>query len=90
MRPDRGYAAEWIENAGLSGARIGGAAVSVKHAGFIVNLGGATAEDVLALIAHIQGEVEARFGIRLEPEIEYIAPCEAKGNENDLFGNDKK
>lgn len=77
LRPERGYAAEWIEKAGLSGARIGGAAVSVKHAGFIVNLGGATASDVLALIERIQTEVEQRFGIALIPEIEYIASSKA-------------
>ncbi len=77
LRPDRGYAAEWIEKAGLSGARIGGAAVSVKHAGFIVNLGGATAEDVLTLISQIRSEVKQRFGISLEPEIEYVAASEA-------------
>ena len=72
LRPERGYAAEWIEQAGLLGARVGGAAVSVKHAGFIVNLGGATAEDVRTLIAQIQNEVERRFGVLLVPEIEYI------------------
>jgi UDP-N-acetylmuramate dehydrogenase len=72
LKPETGYAAAWIEKAGLSGLRVGGAAVSVKHAGFIVNLGGATAEDVKALIAEIQKEVFARFGVCLHPEIEYI------------------
>ena len=72
LKPSTGYAAEWIERAGLSGYRIGGAAVSVKHTGFIVNLGGATASDVLALIGHIQNEVQTRFGIELVPEIEYV------------------
>ena len=72
MKPKDGYAAAWIEKAGLSGLRIGGAAVSLKHAGFIVNLGGATAEDVRALMTQIQDEVYARFGVRLYPEIEYI------------------
>ena len=72
LRPKEGYAAAWIEKAGLMGARVGGAAVSVKHAGFIVNLGGATAKDVLSLIAMIKGEVNRRFGVVLTPEIEYI------------------
>lgn len=72
LRPKDGYAARYIEDAGLKGARIGGAAVSVKHAGFIVNLGGATASDVLALIDLIQKTVEARFGVALTPEIEYV------------------
>ncbi len=49
--------------------RIGGAAVSTKHAGFVVNLGGATEADVLALIAHIQKRVLETSGISLEPEV---------------------
>lgn len=72
LRPKDGYAADLIERAGLKGARVGGAAVSLKHAGFIVNLGGATAEDVLGLIAFIRETVEERFGILLVPEIEYV------------------
>ena len=72
LRPKEGYAARYIEDAGLKGARIGGAAVSVKHAGFIVNLGGATASDVLALIELIEKTVEERFGVTLAPEIEYV------------------
>ena len=72
LKPREGYAARYIEEAGLSGYRIGGAAVSLKHAGFIVNLGGATAADVLALLTHIRNEVEKQFGITLVPEIEYV------------------
>lgn len=72
LKPDGHYAARLIEDAGLVGARIGGAAVSVKHAGFIVNLGGATAKDVLDLINHIKETVQNIFGIELETEIEYI------------------
>ena len=63
------YAAALIEQAGLKGTRIGGAAVSTKHAGFVVNLGGATEADVLALIAHIQKRVLETSGISLEPEV---------------------
>lgn len=72
LRPKDGYAASWIEKAGLKGARVGAAAVSLKHAGFIVNLGGATAKDVLSLIALVKRTVEEKFGITLIPEIEYI------------------
>ena len=72
LRPKEGAAAMYIEKAGLKGESVGGAAVSLKHAGFIVNLGGATASDVLSLIARIQNEVENQFGIKLTPEIEYI------------------
>lgn len=68
-RPQGGYAAALIEQAGLKGAQMGGAAVSEKHAGFVVNRGGATAADVLALVALVQERVLENAGIRLEPEI---------------------
>lgn len=68
-RPAQGYAAALIEAAGLKGLRVGGAAVSEKHAGFVVNLGGATAADVLALMAQVQQRVYESSGVRLEPEV---------------------
>ena len=68
-RPKTGYAAAMIDEAGLKGTRVGGAAVSEKHAGFVVNLGGATAADVKALMKQIQETVEKNNGIRLEPEV---------------------
>lgn len=68
-RPVGGYAAALIDQAGLKGFQIGGAAVSTKHAGFVVNLGGATAKDVRALLAQVAERVYAASGIRLEPEI---------------------
>jgi UDP-N-acetylmuramate dehydrogenase len=71
-RPKDGYAAALIEQAGLKGFSIGGAAVSGKHAGFVVNTGGAGFDEVMALIGHIQQTVFARFGIELEPEIKII------------------
>lgn len=71
-RPVGGYAAALIDQAGLKGFQIGGAAVSAKHAGFVVNLGGATAKDVLALISEIQKRVYESSGIQLEPEIRMI------------------
>ena len=68
-RPTGGYAAALIDEAGLKGYRVGGAAISEKHAGFAVNLGGATAEDVKALLHQVSETVYAATGIRLEPEI---------------------
>ena len=68
-RPVGGYAAALIDQAGLKGFRIGGAAVSEKHAGFAVNLGGATAQDVLNLLEQVSDKVFENSGIRLEPEI---------------------
>lgn len=68
-RPEGGYAAALIEQAGLKGVSVGGAAVSEKHAGFLVNRGGATAADVKALLALVQQRVFESTGIRLEPEI---------------------
>jgi UDP-N-acetylmuramate dehydrogenase len=61
-----------IEAAGLKGRRLGGAEVSRKHANFIVNLGGATADDVLALMAEMRERVRERFGIELEPEVRIV------------------
>ena len=61
-----------IEAAGLKGRRIGGAQVSPKHANFIVNMGGATADDVLALVAEMRDAVRQRFGIELESEIRIV------------------
>ncbi|MDT8900555.1 UDP-N-acetylmuramate dehydrogenase [Anaeroselena agilis] len=68
-RPPGYFAGTLIEQAGLKGYKIGGAQVSGKHAGFIVNAGGATAADVLALIKEVQRKVQDRFGVRLQPEV---------------------
>ena len=68
-RPVGGYAAALIDQAGLKGFRIGGAAVSEKHAGFVVNLADATAEDVKSLLSEVSDQVYAASGIRLEPEV---------------------
>ncbi|MBQ7329318.1 MAG: UDP-N-acetylmuramate dehydrogenase [Oscillospiraceae bacterium] len=68
-RPVGGYAAALIDHAGLKGHRIGNAAVSEKHAGFVVNLGGATAEDVKKLLTDVSDRVFRESGIRLEPEV---------------------
>lgn len=68
-RPDGFFAGKLIEDAGLKGFSVGGAMVSTKHAGFIVNHAGATASDVLSLIEHIQKTVYSQFGVHLEREI---------------------
>ncbi len=68
-RPLQGYAAALIDENGLKGTRIGDAAVSDKHAGFVVNLGNATAEDVKNLLYMVSEKVYQASGIRLEPEI---------------------
>ena len=68
-RPATGYAAAMIDQTGLKGYRVGGAAVSEKHAGFVVNLGGATASDVRTLLQQVSDRVYDATGIRLEPEV---------------------
>lgn len=68
-RPVGGYAAALIDQAGLKGFQVGGAAISSKHAGFAVNLGDATAADVKALLQQVSDRVFAVSGIRLEPEV---------------------
>ena len=71
-RPQGHFAGALIEGAGLKGLRVGGAMVSPKHAGFIVNCDHASARDVLDLIEILEKEVLLRFGVQLSPEIEYI------------------
>lgn len=71
-RPQTGYAAEMIDKAGLKGFRIGGAAVSEKHAGFIVNDAGATFEDVIAVMEQVKAIVLEKFGVELQPEVKIL------------------
>lgn len=68
-RPVGGYAAALIDQAGLKGFRVGNAAVSEKHAGFVVNLGGATAADVRRLLTTVSDRVYEVSAVRLEPEV---------------------
>ena len=68
-RPVGGYAAALIDQAGLKGFQVGGAGISTKHAGFAVNLGGATANDVKQLLEQVSARVFEATGIKLEPEI---------------------
>lgn len=72
-RPEGYFAGKLIEDCGLKGLRIGGAEVSEKHAGFIVNRGGATAADVCDLIEEIQSRVLCETGVELKPEIRIIS-----------------
>ena len=71
-RPEGHFAGKLIEDAGLKGFRIGGAEVSAKHAGFIVNTGNATFSDVTELIKEVQKRVYELFSVHLEPEIKII------------------
>lgn len=71
-RPPGYFAGTLIEQTGLKGLKIGGAQVSVKHAGFVVNAGGATAQDVLNLIKEVQNRVYEKFGVSLQPEVRIL------------------
>jgi len=71
-RPEGHFAGALIEEAGLKGLTNGGAQVSEKHAGFIINLGGATAKEVLELMEEVRSRVFARSGVMLEPEVRIV------------------
>jgi UDP-N-acetylmuramate dehydrogenase len=71
-RPTGYFAGKLIQDAGLRGYQIGGAQVSLKHAGFIINAGNASSSDILNLIKHIQTEVKNQFGVELETEVKLI------------------
>jgi UDP-N-acetylmuramate dehydrogenase len=77
-RPSGYYAGALIEEAGLKGKKIGGAMVSEKHAGFILNVDNATATDVYALIRRIEDRILERFGVKLEREVKLIGEFEAE------------
>lgn len=71
-RPEGYFAGKLVQDAGLKGKTIGGAQVSEKHAGFVINIGNATTTDVLDLIAFCQKEVKEKFDVQLETEVKYI------------------
>ena len=71
-RPKLAPAGKLIDDCGLKGVHVGDAAVSTKHAGFIVNTGNATAQDVLTLMQYIQTTVYETYQVQLEPEVRYI------------------
>ena len=70
--PPGDHAARLIEAAGLKGTRVGGAEVSPKHANFIINTGGATAADIETLVGQVRAAVEARYGVRLDTEVQIV------------------
>lgn len=72
-RPENGYAAAYIDECGLKGYSCGGAQVSVKHAGFVINTGFATSDDVLKLLNEVKEIVREKHGVELTPEIEYLS-----------------
>lgn len=78
-RPRGYFAGKLISDAGLKGFQVGGAAVSEKHAGFIVNLGGAKAEDIRNLVRQIQQRVFDMEGVRLETEVKFIGDWDEVG-----------
>lgn len=71
-RPEGYFAAKLIEDAGLKGLSVGGAQVSSKHCGFVINTGNATTEDIVDLMHLVQNTVFDKFGVRLEPEVRII------------------
>ena len=68
-RPEGNFAGKLIQDAGLRGFQVGGAQVSEKHCGFVVNKGNATAADIMSLISQVQEKVRDQFGVTLEPEV---------------------
>jgi UDP-N-acetylmuramate dehydrogenase len=75
-RPEGHFAGKLIMDAGLMGYQVGGAAVSTKHAGFVVNVDHASAADVAGVIRHVISEVERTSGVTLEPEVRLLGRFE--------------
>lgn len=71
-RPEGYFAGKLIMDAGLRGYQVGGAQVSEKHCGFVINTGGATAADVMQLMSDVSDQVQEQFGVALEPEVKRI------------------
>ena len=71
-RPEGYFAGKLIMDAGLRGYQVGGAQVSEKHCGFVINKGNATAADVCRLMADVQAKVQEQFGVTLEPEVKFL------------------
>ena len=80
-RPEGYFAGKLIMDSGLRGYAVGGAQVSEKHCGFVVNRGGATAGDVMALIRHVQKTVLDTFGVELVPEVRFLGDFGSKGED---------
>ena len=71
-RPEGYFAGKLIQDAGLRGFKVGGAQVSEKHCGFVINIGNATAADIDQLIRKVAEKVKADFGVTLEPEVKRL------------------
>lgn len=71
-RPEGYFAGKLIQDAGLKGYRVGGAQVSEKHSGFVINRGDATAADVMQLIQDVQNKIKEQFGVAIEPEVKRV------------------
>ena len=71
-RPTGYFAGKLIQDAGLKGYTVGGAMVSEKHAGFVINHGGATAQEVRFLIRQVQKKIQDKFGVHMEPEVRFL------------------
>ena len=71
-RPEGYFAGKLIMDSGLRGCQIGGARVSDKHCGFVINTGNATAKDVVELMNHVQEAVREKYGVTLEPEVKFL------------------
>jgi UDP-N-acetylmuramate dehydrogenase len=71
-RPKGHFAGKLIAESGLAGFQVGGAKVSEKHCGFVVNVGGALASDIISLMEQVADKVEAKYGVRLEPEVKIL------------------
>ena len=71
-RPEGYFAGKLIQDAGLRGFQVGGAQVSEKHCGFVINKGGATAADIMELVSKVQEKIQAEFGVQLEMEIKRL------------------
>jgi UDP-N-acetylmuramate dehydrogenase len=71
-RPEGYFAGKLIMDAGLRGYQVGGAKVSDKHCGFVINAGGATAADVTTLMQDVRDRVKEQFGVTLEPEVKFL------------------
>ena len=71
-RPEGYFAAKLIDDAGLRGFQVGGAQVSEKHCGFVINKDHATAADIRSLMEQVQNIVREKFGVTLEPEVKFV------------------
>ena len=77
-RPEGYFAGKLIQDAGLRGYQVGGAQVSEKHCGFVINKGNATAEDVVSLMKHVTEVVQEKYGVTLEPEVKFLGEFDGR------------